>query len=86
VELILVVQHKVVCDAKPKSGAGLRPRSGRTKRQVSNVANAANTAARKTVSSFETAAREVIENQKSLSFSAFPMGAGGWILDLVPKS
>jgi ElaB/YqjD/DUF883 family membrane-anchored ribosome-binding protein len=36
---------------------------GETKRQVSIVANAANTAARKTVSSFETAAREVIENQ-----------------------
>jgi hypothetical protein len=36
---------------------------GEAKRQASNVADAANTAARKTASSFETAAREIIENQ-----------------------
>ena len=36
---------------------------GEAKRQASNVADAANTAARKTASSFETALRELIENQ-----------------------
>jgi hypothetical protein len=35
------------------------------KRQASNVADAANMAARKTASSLETAAREIIENQPS---------------------
>ena len=36
---------------------------GEAKRQASNVADAANTAAHKTASSFEMAAREIIENQ-----------------------
>jgi ElaB/YqjD/DUF883 family membrane-anchored ribosome-binding protein len=51
---------------------------GETKRQVSNVANAADTAARKMMSSFETAAREVIENQlyKAIGIAL----AIGWLL------
>ena len=36
---------------------------GEAKKQASNVADAANNAARKTASSFETAVREIIENQ-----------------------
>jgi ElaB/YqjD/DUF883 family membrane-anchored ribosome-binding protein len=36
---------------------------GEAKRQASHVAGAAGNAARKTASSFETAAREIIENQ-----------------------
>ena len=42
---------------------GLDRAMGEAKRQASNVADAANTAARKTANSFETAAREIIENQ-----------------------
>jgi len=36
---------------------------GEARRQASHVADAAGTAARKTANSFETAAREIIENQ-----------------------
>ena len=51
---------------------------GEAKRQASNVADAANTAARKTASSFETAAREIIENQP---YTAVAIGVGiGWLL------
>ena len=51
---------------------------GEAKRQASNVADAANTAARRTVSSFETAAREVIENQP---YTAVGIAlAIGWLL------
>jgi ElaB/YqjD/DUF883 family membrane-anchored ribosome-binding protein len=51
---------------------------GEAKRQASNVADAANTAARKTVSSFETAARELIENQP---YTAVGIAlAIGWLL------
>ena len=51
---------------------------GEAKRQASNVADAANTAARKTASSFETAAREIIENQP---YTAVGIALGvGWLL------
>jgi ElaB/YqjD/DUF883 family membrane-anchored ribosome-binding protein len=51
---------------------------GEAKRQASNVADAANTAARKTASSFETAARELIENQP---YTAVGIAlAIGWVL------
>ena len=51
---------------------------GEAKRQASNVADAANTAARKTASSFETAAREMIENQP---YTAVAIAlAVGWLL------
>ena len=51
---------------------------GEAKRQASNVADAANTAARKTASSFETAAREMIENQP---YTAVGIAlAIGWLL------
>ena len=42
---------------------GFERAMGEAKRQASNVADAANTAAHKTASSFEMAAREIIENQ-----------------------
>ena len=42
---------------------GFERAMGEAKRQASNVADAANTAARKTANSFEMAAREIIENQ-----------------------
>jgi ElaB/YqjD/DUF883 family membrane-anchored ribosome-binding protein len=52
--------------------------TGEAKRQASNVADAANTAARKTASSLETAAREIIENQP---YTAVAIGVGlGWLL------
>jgi ElaB/YqjD/DUF883 family membrane-anchored ribosome-binding protein len=51
---------------------------GEAKRQASNVADAANTAARRTASSFETAAREMIENQP---YTAVAIAlAVGWLL------
>ena len=51
---------------------------GEAKRQASNVADAANTAARKTASSFETALRELIENQP---YTAVAIGVAiGWLL------
>ena len=51
---------------------------GEAKRQASNVADAANTAARKTAGSFETAAREMIENQP---YTAVCIAlAIGWVL------
>ena len=51
---------------------------GEAKRQASNVADAANTAARKTVSSFEAALRELIENQP---YTAVAIGVAiGWLL------
>jgi ElaB/YqjD/DUF883 family membrane-anchored ribosome-binding protein len=51
---------------------------GEAKEQASNVADAANTAARKTANSFETAAREIIENQP---YTAVAIGVGiGWLL------
>ena len=51
---------------------------GEAKQQASNVADAANTAARKTASSLETAAREIIENQP---YTAVAIGVGiGWLL------
>jgi ElaB/YqjD/DUF883 family membrane-anchored ribosome-binding protein len=51
---------------------------GEAKRQASNVADAANIAARKTASSFETAAREIIEKQP---YTAVAIGvAVGWLL------
>jgi ElaB/YqjD/DUF883 family membrane-anchored ribosome-binding protein len=45
---------------------------GEAKKQASNVADAANNAARKTAS-FETAAREIIENQP---YTAVAIGVG----------
>ncbi len=51
---------------------------GEAKRQASNVADAANTAARKTASSLETAARDLVENQP---YTAVAIGVGlGWLL------
>ena len=51
---------------------------GEAKRQASNVADAANIAARKTASSFETAAREIIEKQP---YAAVAIGVAiGWLL------
>jgi ElaB/YqjD/DUF883 family membrane-anchored ribosome-binding protein len=51
---------------------------GEAKRQASNVADAASSAARKTVRSFETAARELIENQP---YTAVGIAlAIGWLL------
>jgi ElaB/YqjD/DUF883 family membrane-anchored ribosome-binding protein len=51
---------------------------GEAKRQASNVADAANTAARKTANSFETALRELIENQP---YTAVAIGVAiGWLL------
>jgi ElaB/YqjD/DUF883 family membrane-anchored ribosome-binding protein len=51
---------------------------GEAKRQASNVADAANTAARKTAGSFETTAREMIENQP---YTAVGIAlAIGWVL------
>ena len=51
---------------------------GEAKSQASNVADAVNTAARKTASSFETAAREIIENQP---YTAVAIGVViGWLL------
>jgi hypothetical protein len=42
---------------------GLERAMGEAKKQASHVADGANTAARRTANSFETAARELIENQ-----------------------
>jgi ElaB/YqjD/DUF883 family membrane-anchored ribosome-binding protein len=51
---------------------------GEARRQASNVTDAANTAARKTASSFETAVREIIENRP---YTAVAIGVGiGWLL------
>ena len=51
---------------------------GEAKRQVSNVADAATTAARKTAGSFETAAREIIEKQP---YTAVGIALGvGWLI------
>jgi ElaB/YqjD/DUF883 family membrane-anchored ribosome-binding protein len=52
--------------------------AGEAKRQASNVADAGTTAARKTAGSFETAAREIIENQP---YTAMGIALGvGWVL------
>ena len=57
---------------------GLDRAMGEAKRQASNVADAATTAARKTASSFETAAREIIEKQP---YTAVGIAlAVGWLL------
>ena len=57
---------------------GLDRAMGEAKRQALNVADAANTAAKKTASSFETAAREIIEKQPYTAVGiAF---AVGWLL------
>jgi ElaB/YqjD/DUF883 family membrane-anchored ribosome-binding protein len=51
---------------------------GEAKRQASNVADAASTAARKTAGSFELAAREIIEKQP---YTAVAIAVGiGWLL------
>ena len=51
---------------------------GEAKRQASNVADAATTAARKTASSFEMTTREIIENQP---YTAVAIGVViGWLL------
>ena len=51
---------------------------GEAKREAANVADATSTAARKTVRSFELAAREVIENQP---YTAVAIALGiGWFL------
>jgi ElaB/YqjD/DUF883 family membrane-anchored ribosome-binding protein len=51
---------------------------GEAKRQATSVADVATTAARKTAGSFETAAREIIENQP---YTAVGIALGiGWFL------
>ena len=61
-----------------KEEEGFERAMGEAKRQASNVADAANTAARKTASSFERAVRQLIENQP---YTALAMGVGiGWLL------
>jgi ElaB/YqjD/DUF883 family membrane-anchored ribosome-binding protein len=51
---------------------------GEAKRQASHVADAANTAARKTATSFETAARDFVEQQP---YTAVGVAlAIGWLL------
>ena len=51
---------------------------GEAKRQASNVADAASTAARETASSFETAVREIIEDRL---YTAVAIGVGiGWLI------
>jgi ElaB/YqjD/DUF883 family membrane-anchored ribosome-binding protein len=57
---------------------GLNRAVEETKRQAAHVADAASTAVRKSASSFETAAREVIENQP---YTAVAIAlAVGWLL------
>jgi len=57
---------------------GLDRAVGEAKRQASNVANAATTAAQKTAGSFEAAAREIVENQP---YTAVGIAlAVGWFL------
>jgi ElaB/YqjD/DUF883 family membrane-anchored ribosome-binding protein len=56
---------------------------GEAKRQASNVADAASTAARKTAGSFETAAREIIEKQP---YTAVGIAlAVGWLLGRIHR-
>jgi ElaB/YqjD/DUF883 family membrane-anchored ribosome-binding protein len=56
---------------------------GEAKRQASNVADAASTAARKTASSFETAARDIIEKQP---YTAVGIAlAVGWLLGRIHR-
>jgi ElaB/YqjD/DUF883 family membrane-anchored ribosome-binding protein len=51
---------------------------GEARRQASNVADATSTAARKTAGSFETAVREIVENQP---YTAVGIALGvGWLL------
>jgi ElaB/YqjD/DUF883 family membrane-anchored ribosome-binding protein len=62
---------------------GFHRSMGEAKRQASNVADAASTAARKTASSFETAAREIIENQP---YTAVGIAlAVGWLLGRIHR-
>jgi ElaB/YqjD/DUF883 family membrane-anchored ribosome-binding protein len=57
---------------------GFERAMGEAKKQAADVADAANTAARKTANSLETAAREIIENQP---YTAVAIGVGiGWLL------
>ena len=61
-----------------KQEQGFDRAMGEAKRQASNVADAASTAARKTAGSFETAARQIIENQP---YTAIGIALGvGWLL------
>ena len=61
-----------------KKEQGFDRAMGEAKRQAANVADAANTAARKTANSFETAARDFIERQP---YTAVAIGVGlGWLL------
>ena len=55
----------------------------RRKRQASHVADAASTAARKTANSFETAAREIIENQPYTTVGIAL--AIGWLLGRIHR-
>ena len=57
---------------------GFERAMGEAKKQASHVADAAGTAARKTANSFETAARELIENQP---YTAVGIAlAVGWLM------
>ena len=61
-----------------KEEEGFDRAMGEVKRQASNVADAASTAARETASSFERAVRQLIENQP---YTALAIGVGiGWLL------
>lgn len=61
-----------------KEEQGFERAMGEARKQASNVAEAAGTATRKTVNSFEAALREVIENQP---YTAVGIAlAVGWLL------
>lgn len=61
-----------------QSQEGFERAMGEAKKQASHVADAAGTAARKTANSFETAARELIENQP---YTAVGIAlAVGWLM------
>jgi ElaB/YqjD/DUF883 family membrane-anchored ribosome-binding protein len=61
-----------------KEEEGFERAMGEAKRQASNVADAANTAVRKTAGSFETAVREIIEHRP---YTAVAIGVGiGWLI------
>jgi len=61
-----------------QSQEGFERAMGEARKQASHVADAAGTAARKTANSFETAARELIENQP---YTAVGIAlAVGWLM------
>ena len=61
-----------------QSQEGFERAMGEARKQASHVADAAGTAARKTASSFETAARDLIENQPYMAVGIAL--AVGWLM------